>query len=166
MAMDKRVFDGTHPDQVQSPPSRAFSIKATLAPSLPANEAAVSPAAPPPITTRSYSTARRSTELSWASAEPARNRSRHDNVSRLQQARSATPPAAAQTASRRVPTNKAKRQAKKRSAAGPWVRSLTWGQGAQAVKQVFVLEWVLVGHMVQKAGIDELLANLDGVVPA
>ncbi len=48
---------GTHPVQVQSPPRRPASISAVLAPSEAEIPAAVSPAAPPPITTMSKSNA-------------------------------------------------------------------------------------------------------------
>ena len=47
------VLLGTQPVQVQSPPSRPDSMMAVLRPSLAANLAAVSPADPPPITTKS-----------------------------------------------------------------------------------------------------------------
>src|SRR5579859_4010513 len=46
---------GTHPVQVQSPPSLFASIRAVFAPSEAEIPAAVSPAAPPPITTMSKS---------------------------------------------------------------------------------------------------------------
>src|SRR5258708_6347577 len=45
---------GTHPVHVQSPPTRCFSIRATRAPTVAANLAAVSPPEPAPITIRSY----------------------------------------------------------------------------------------------------------------
>src|SRR5574340_1051256 len=46
---------GTHPVQVQSPPSLHSSIRAVFAPNEAESPAAVSPAAPPPITAMSKS---------------------------------------------------------------------------------------------------------------
>ena len=48
------VFDGIHPVQVQSPPTRDDSTRQTDLPKLAANFAAVMPADPPPMTMRSY----------------------------------------------------------------------------------------------------------------
>ena len=47
------VFDGTQPVHVQSPPKRAFSMRATRFPNLPAYLAAPMPALPLPMTRRS-----------------------------------------------------------------------------------------------------------------
>src|SRR5436309_9298426 len=49
-----RAFEGTHPTLRQSPPSRCFSTRATLAPRPAAPAAVTSPAVPAPITTRLY----------------------------------------------------------------------------------------------------------------
>src|SRR5215469_7177692 len=50
-----RALLGTQPVQVQSPPMRFFSTKATLAPSCAAKPAAVKPPEPAPMITRSNS---------------------------------------------------------------------------------------------------------------
>ena len=49
-----RDFDGTHPTLRQSPPSKLSSISATLAPTPAAPADVTKPAAPAPITTKSY----------------------------------------------------------------------------------------------------------------
>src|ERR1041385_7109654 len=56
-AVFNRALLGTQPVHVQSPPRRFCSIKAVLAPREAAIPAAVSPAAPPPITVVSKSIA-------------------------------------------------------------------------------------------------------------
>src|SRR5688572_30213382 len=55
LAAFRSVLLGTQPYHVQSPPSRRASIKAVFAPSDAEIPEAVSPAAPPPITTMSNS---------------------------------------------------------------------------------------------------------------
>ena len=53
LAALSRVLLGTHPVQVQSPPKRPFSTKATDRSIRRANRAAVSPADPPPMISKS-----------------------------------------------------------------------------------------------------------------
>src|SRR5260370_30905232 len=54
LASFKRDLLGTQPAQVQSPPMRSLSSRATLAPSFTAKSAAIRPTEPAPTIARSY----------------------------------------------------------------------------------------------------------------